>query len=132
MPSSPVLNALQALPTLLWPPLKRLFSGFGLFICLISLICVAANDLAPLLSRTWDLNLLYLTYLMSGLVLGCCNKRGGLFLFLLLLPLTPNLHNQLAALLDIPFFVLSNPGMDLAAGFVLGWGANLFFNPSRA
>ena len=115
----------------LWSSLKRFFSAFGLFISLISIICVAANDLTPLLSRTWDLNVLYAIYSMAGLFLGCCIKRGGFFLFLLLLPLTPNLHNQLAALFGLPFFVLSNPGMDLAAGFVFGWGLNLFFKPSR-
>jgi len=114
-----------------WPSLKRLFSAFGLLICIISIICVAANDLMPLLLRAWNLNLLYLIYLVVGVFLGCCIKRGGIFVFLLLLPLTPNLHNQLATLFDIPFFVLSNPGMDLAAGFVLGWILNLFLKPSR-
>jgi O-antigen ligase len=67
----------------------------------------------------------YLTYLLIGLVLGLNQKRGGFFLFLLLVPLTPNLHNQLAALFGVSSITLSYPGLDLAVGFVLSFGIKL-------
>lgn len=113
-------NALGVLSSRVWASLKRLFSSFGLCICLLSIACVVLNEATLFAVSKFNPGNLYFIYCVIGLALGFWRNRGGLYLFLFLISIVPNLHNQLAALLGASFFSLTNPGLDLAVGFVLG------------
>jgi len=113
-------NALDALSSKVWEGFKRLFSILGLYICLISIGCVVLNEVTPFIVGNFNLSSFYFIYCFIGIALGFWRNRGGLYLFLFLLPIVPNLHNQLAALLGAGFFSFIHPGLDLATGFVLG------------
>ena len=113
-------NALETLLNKIWGCFKHLFSAFGLLVSLISIFCIVFNDAIPLVTHNLNSGNSYFIYCFIGVFLGCWRNRGGLFLFLFLVPIAPNLHNQLAALFGAQPFSLTNPGLDLAAGFVLG------------
>lgn len=113
-------NALDVLSSKVWESLKRLFSIFGLCICLFSIACIVLNEATLFVVSNSNPSNLYCIYCFIGIALGFWRNRGGLYLFLFLIPIVPNLHNQLAALLGVSFFSLIHPGFDLAAGFVLG------------
>ena len=105
---------------MVWALFKRLASGSGLLVCLFSVLCVFANDVYAALFESWKSAFPYIVYLLIGSIFGYRIKTWGLFLFLLLLPISPNLHNELMAFMGADLFQMHFSGLDLAAGFVLG------------
>ena len=97
--------------------LKHLFSAFGLAITFLSVIAIGLSALNTVIHQQQFIGP---AYLIAALILGWFGSSWGMGGFIFLLPLTPNFHAQLQAFLGISITAQPNPGLDLAAGFIVG------------
>lgn len=96
---------------------KLTLNYIGLFLSAIAVFGVWANDWYALNDPHFMIGSLYLAI---GFILGWLPGTLGLMGFIFLVPLSPNLHNQLNALLNLSIQAQANAGIDLAAGFFAG------------
>lgn len=103
----------------------QFFSYFGLSISIFTLLAFLIGDFQvfrQFIGQYQPSLPIGLIYLMIGFITGVFAYSKGLWFFIFLLPLTPNLHFQLEQYsgFSYSYFVQSNQGLDLVVGFVCG------------
>lgn len=97
--------------------LRRIISGYGFALGAVSVLIVLANSLGQ---GTDSSRLLAVIYFCSAFLLGLGSRTIGLSIVIFLLPLTPTLNQQIAAVIPVLEVKRALSGYDLVAGFVVG------------
>lgn len=97
--------------------LRRIISSYGFALGAVSVLIVLANGLGQ---GGESSRLLALTYFCSAFLLGLVSRTIGLSIVIFLLPLTPTLNQQIAAVIPALEVKRALSGYDLVAGFVVG------------
>ena len=106
-------------------PLKTGFAWFGLISAFVASISILANDGYLLSNGALTINAIFLVIGVLLAVLPGIGVQKGVMWVMLLLPLSAGLSRQIDAFLGISILVLPNAGLDLVAGFFLGYFGQL-------
>ena len=114
----------------------QFFSNFGLLIAIFTLLAFLIGDFhvfRQFIGQHQPALPIGLIYLVVGFIAGVFAYSRGLWVFVFLLPLTPNLHSQLQQYsgFSYSYFVQSNQGLDLVVGFVCGVLMNAYSRVPR-
>lgn len=97
--------------------LRRTISYYGFALGAVSVLIVLVNSLGQ---GTDSSRLLAVIYFCSAFLLGLGSRTIGLSIVIFLLPLTPTLNQQIAAVIPVLEVKRALSGYDLVAGFVVG------------
>ena len=106
-------------------PLKTGFAWFGLISAFVASTSILANDGYLLSHGALTINAIFLVIGVLLAVLPGIGVQKGVMWVMLLLPLSAGLSRQIDAFLGISILVLPNAGLDLVAGFFLGYFGQL-------
>jgi O-antigen ligase len=103
------------------------FTWFGLIVAIIASGAVLANDGYFLSQGALTINVIFLAFGALLALLTGRSQQMGLALVVLLLPLCAGMAHQIDGYFGVSILVLPNAGLDLVAGFFLGYISQLLF-----
>ena len=107
--------------------IKTGFSWLGLIVVIIASGAVLANEGYFLSHGALTINAIFLAVGALLAVLTGRNQQKGLALMVFLLPLCAGMAQQIDGYFGVSILVLPNAGLDLVAGFFLGYFSQLLF-----
>ncbi len=107
--------------------LKSGLAWFGLLVAIITSLSILANDGYFLIHGALSINSILLIVGILLAILPGISSHKGFAGVIILLPLSAGMGQQIEALLGISILVLPNAGLDMVAGFFLGYFVKFLF-----